>query len=128
MSANRIALDGTPRFAASHLGLFCLPMSHKKDASLIWVNTFYSVLALCSLVLKICKKKKIPKLSPTTGASPILNFAIPIQIYKHINKHLMGTQNSSRCHFFCLTEKGWGMAKCRIGLAPVGPTKDKYHV
>ena len=34
---NRIAPDGTPRFAASHLGLFCLPMSHKKDARLIWV-------------------------------------------------------------------------------------------
>ena len=30
MSANRIASDGTPRFAASHLGMFCLPMSHKK--------------------------------------------------------------------------------------------------
>ena len=36
--ANRIAPDGTPRFAASHLGLFCLPMSHKKDARFIWVN------------------------------------------------------------------------------------------
>ena len=33
--ANRIAPDGTPRSAASHLGLFCLPMSHKKDARLI---------------------------------------------------------------------------------------------
>ena len=33
-SANRIAPDGTPRFAASHLGLCCLPMSHKKDARL----------------------------------------------------------------------------------------------
>ena len=33
--ANRIASDGTPRFAASHLGLFCSPMSHKKDARLI---------------------------------------------------------------------------------------------
>ena len=38
LSANRIAPDGTPRFAASHLGLFCLPMSHIKDASLIWVK------------------------------------------------------------------------------------------
>ena len=28
MKANRIALGGTPRFAASHLVLFCLPMSH----------------------------------------------------------------------------------------------------
>ena len=27
---NRIAQDGTPRSAASHLGLNCLPMSHKK--------------------------------------------------------------------------------------------------
>ena len=37
-SANRIAPDATPRFAASHLGRFCLPMSHKKHARLIWVN------------------------------------------------------------------------------------------
>ena len=36
--ANRIAIDGAPPFAASHLGLFCLPMSHKKDARLIWVK------------------------------------------------------------------------------------------
>ena len=41
MSANRIAPDGTPRFAASHLGLFCFPISHKKDARLIWVKTLY---------------------------------------------------------------------------------------
>ena len=33
MSANRITPDGTPRFAASHLGIFCLPMSHKKDVA-----------------------------------------------------------------------------------------------
>ena len=39
MSANRTAPDGTPRFAASHLGLFCLPMSHKKDYMLIWVKS-----------------------------------------------------------------------------------------
>ena len=32
--ANRIAPDGTPRSAASHLGLSCLPVSHKKDARL----------------------------------------------------------------------------------------------
>ena len=39
ISANRIAPDGMPRFAASHLGLSCLPMSHKKNARLIWVNS-----------------------------------------------------------------------------------------
>ena len=39
VSAKRIATpDGTPRFAVSHLGLFCLPMSHKKDDRLIWVK------------------------------------------------------------------------------------------
>ena len=34
LQANRIAPDGTPRFAASHMGLICLPMSR-----LIWVKT-----------------------------------------------------------------------------------------
>ena len=33
--ANRIAPDGTPRSATSHLGIFCLGMSHKKKARLI---------------------------------------------------------------------------------------------
>ena len=34
MSANRIALDVTARFAASSLGLFCLPMSHIRTLGL----------------------------------------------------------------------------------------------
>ena len=34
MSANRIAPDGTPHFAVTHLGLICLSMSHKKDTGL----------------------------------------------------------------------------------------------
>ena len=38
MGANRIAPDGTPHFAESYLGLFCLVMSHKKDVSLICVK------------------------------------------------------------------------------------------
>ena len=32
---NRIAPDGMLHSVASHLGLFCLSMSHKKDARLI---------------------------------------------------------------------------------------------
>ena len=32
IKANRIAPDGTPRSAASHLGLYCLPVSDLKDA------------------------------------------------------------------------------------------------
>ena len=35
LCANRVAPDGTSRSAASHLGLICLPMSHKKDTRLI---------------------------------------------------------------------------------------------
>ena len=38
---NRIAPDGTPRSAASHLGLYCLPMSHKRTPGsneLIMIN------------------------------------------------------------------------------------------
>ena len=30
--------EKTPYFAASDLVLHCLPMSHKKDARLVWVN------------------------------------------------------------------------------------------
>ena len=37
-TANRKASDGMLGIAASHLGLFCLPMSHKKDFRLIWVK------------------------------------------------------------------------------------------
>ena len=38
LQTKRIAPDGTPRLAASHLGLFCLPTSHKKDARLKRAN------------------------------------------------------------------------------------------
>ena len=34
LCAKRIAPDGAPHSAASHLRLCCLPMSHKKDARL----------------------------------------------------------------------------------------------
>ena len=32
--------DQMPRFATSDLGMYSLPMSHKKDARPIWVNVF----------------------------------------------------------------------------------------
>ena len=47
--ANRIAPDGTPRFVASHLGLFCLLMSHKKDVMLMWVNWSQLSNVLCEI-------------------------------------------------------------------------------
>ena len=47
--ANRIAPDGTPRFAASHLGLFCLPMSHKRDTRNELRSNLYLSIYLCIL-------------------------------------------------------------------------------
>ena len=45
MLANRIA-------AASHLGLFCLPMSNKKDVRLIFINPFsFGDLGLFNLLI-----------------------------------------------------------------------------
>ena len=38
MLANSGDPDQTPRCAASDLGLHCLPLSHKKDARVIWVE------------------------------------------------------------------------------------------
>ena len=49
MKANRIAPDVTPRFAALHLGLFCLPMPHKKDTRLILVKVI-SKATICHIV------------------------------------------------------------------------------
>ena len=38
LEANRIAPDRMPHFAALHLGLYCLLLSHKQKARLILVN------------------------------------------------------------------------------------------
>ena len=48
MLTYRIAPDGTPCSAASHLGLFCLPMSNKKDTKLIWVNLLFYTDGACT--------------------------------------------------------------------------------
>ena len=39
MSANSGYPDQTPRSVASDQGLHCLPMSHKKEAMLIWIKS-----------------------------------------------------------------------------------------
>ena len=53
LQANRIAPDGTPHFTASHLGLFSMPMSHKKGARFIWVMSFVIL-----QTKEICQKSK----------------------------------------------------------------------
>ena len=50
ISGNRKAPDGTPRFAASHLGLLCLPIYHNKDARPIWANTPMPYTPICMAV------------------------------------------------------------------------------
>ena len=42
--------DQTLRFAASDLVLHCLPMSHKKDARLIWVKNIKQFIIVSLLV------------------------------------------------------------------------------
>ena len=42
MSANGMAPDWTPRFAASHLWLFCLPKSHKKTPGLYGLSALFN--------------------------------------------------------------------------------------
>ena len=57
IKANRIALDGTPHFAASQLGLFYLPVSHKKDAilyELMWCGVFNYILKTCATLEDQC--------------------------------------------------------------------------
>ena len=61
--ANRIAPDGTPRLAVSHLVLLCLPMSHKKVVRLIWVNTFIQFMleksktpVISFMFIHVCRK------------------------------------------------------------------------
>ena len=54
LCANRIVPDGTPCSAASHLGLYCLPMPHKRDARLnsIRVNIKLKISAIFFSVIK----------------------------------------------------------------------------
>ena len=59
MPAHRIAPDGTACFAASHLRLFCLPMSHEKDARLIWVKLLNADIQLDALVRMHLAQKEV---------------------------------------------------------------------
>ena len=44
-----------PHSAASDLGLHCLPTSHKKDASLIWVKPVNHVINKRAFEVKYCR-------------------------------------------------------------------------
>ena len=57
------------RFAASDLGLHCLPMYHIKDARLIWLKKD-----------KVFKKKKIP--AQVHGSFCIFDFFLNVFLWK----------------------------------------------
>ena len=67
MYANSGDPDQTPRFAASGWGRHCLPMSHKRDARLIWVR---KVLCLTVYVFVI---KKMGMFSTSTQIPDSVN-------------------------------------------------------
>ena len=48
--------DQTPRLAASDLVLHCLPMSHKKDARLIWVKILKYIFKRSALI--VCRSRR----------------------------------------------------------------------
>ena len=48
IESNSISQGETPRSVVSDLGLYCLPMSHKKDARHIWVIGWIPV-AICDI-------------------------------------------------------------------------------
>ena len=72
--ANRKAPTGTPRFAASHLGQICLPVSNKKDARLIWVKDVVVLRFYVSPTAKIIRRRDLDlKSHPKDLRSPRSN-------------------------------------------------------
>ena len=57
MKANIRVPDGKRRFAASHLELFYLPMSHENDARLIWVKVLAGNEKICLLHMRKQKRR-----------------------------------------------------------------------
>ena len=61
--ANSGEPDQTPHFVASDLVLHCLPMSHKKDARLLWVECMMNVEASQSTSLRYNVKGQLVQYS-----------------------------------------------------------------
>ena len=66
LQANRISPDGMPRSAASHVGLFCLPMSHKRDARLLKIIVALNVFVVLKFMDRISMNFKSQFLSRKT--------------------------------------------------------------
>ena len=109
--ANRKATDGTPCFAASHLGLFCLPMSHKKDVRLKRVKQMQNILCFytCTLTKASCYEVIWLSLEQTVMGIPIpTSFKAAVyQVHIHLSsdscifldhyrKHIHGVESLYR--------------------------------
>ena len=70
LQANRIAPDGTLRFAASQLGLFCLSMFHKKGHN-AYMSSIVGKTGFC-----ICENKDADQLRGNREADQRLCFAL----------------------------------------------------
>ena len=79
--ANRMAPDGTPRFAKSHLGLFCLPMSQKRTQ--------------CVYGLKHCSNELKEHLT-------VFPYIATLNTPK-FNTNFKAIDNNQNVHFFCIT-------------------------
>ena len=69
--ANIITPDGTPRFAASHLGLFCLPLFHEKDARLLGFPFLLYVICL-SVIKKYFLQCELSRLTHGVGGLTVM--------------------------------------------------------
>ena len=103
MSGNRIDPDVTLRFVVSHLGLFCLPLSHKKDARLVWVKvTFvkYNNNRHTSVVLTIWQNKLIPSFFQETECKNV--HIVLSLLFTELVKQFAYIFQRSSSNVFCL--------------------------
>ena len=84
MQSNREDPDQTPLSPASDLGLQCLSMSHKKDASLIWVCFYFADLFLFyyerDFMLSLSDNNQVDVVEAFNSTSRYLNDLLNIDI------------------------------------------------
>ena len=82
LCAKRIAQDGTPRSAASHLGLFCLPMSHtlrdvRVTMGLVYCDAYLNPLGNYNLFFTVCFGSEKLQVTTINNTGFIESFRLP---------------------------------------------------
>ena len=83
-----------PRSAASDLGLYCLPMSDKKDARLKWVKSLHLMQEVFKVPLKY-NKLAVHLFSPMKSTVQGFGAQLIAPIQFNLKRH-----NSNICKFF----------------------------